>query len=375
MRIAIFSEVYWPMVSGVGLTLRRLAEALTRRGHAVQVHSATYHVPPGATPPPELHPSPSLPLFLYPDVQWAFPRLGPIVGDLERFRPDLVHVATEFAMGLAGVRAASALGVPVIASAHTDYEQYARRYGMQWALDPGWSYLRWFYAQARTVLCPTGMYARHLAARGVANTAIWSRGVDRLRFHPRFRSADWRARFGSGPIVLWVSRLAREKNLHLLLEAWDRLGAGRGDARLVLVGGGPLEAEVRRRRLPGVHLLGVLEDEALTQAYASADLFVFPSGTETFGNVLLEAMASGLPCLAVRAGGVMEFARHGESAWLVEPDSVEALVSGLERLLLDASLRAALAEGALGVASGRDWARIHDGLLAEYGKATTAAAA
>lgn len=372
MRVAIFSEVYWPMVSGVGLTLHRLARALHARGHAVRVYSATYPAPAGSALPRELHCSPSLPLFLYPDVQWAFPRHARIEADLARFRPDVVHVATEFAMGLAGVRTAQALGVPVVASAHTDYERYVARYRVDWALEAGWRYLRWFYAHARTVLCPSRTYARHLNARGVPHTGLWSRGVDRRRFSPRHRSAAWRTGLGQGPVVLWVSRLAREKNLGLLLDAWERLGPRRGDARLVLVGRGPLEAEVRRRRVPGVHLRGLLEGDALAEAYASADLFAFPSSTETFGNVLLEAMASGLPCLAAAAGGVTEFARHGTNAWLVAPDDAGALTDGLLRLLGDVPLRDRLARGALRTAAARDWDAIHDGLVAEYARATAA---
>lgn len=369
MRIALFSEVYWPMVSGVGVTLLRLVEALQDRGHDVRVYSASYALPPGTADRPEVHRSPSVPFFVYPDVQWAFPRSRAIVEDLAAFRPDVVHVATEFAMGVAGVKAARRLGVPLVASAHTDYDRYAARYGFDWLLGSGWRYLRWFYGQANRVLCPSEVYEQHLRARGIERTCLWTRGVDTDVFHPRFRSPRWRREVGAGPndlVVTYVGRLAREKNLDLLLDAWMALDAGGRSARLVLVGRGPLEEEIRRRRLRGIHVTGQLTGQALSTAYASADLFVFPSTTETFGNVLLEAMASGLPSLVAAAGGVLDFAEHGENAWLVAPEDGRALADGLDRLLRDHALRYRLRQGALQTAAARRWDVIYDELIAEY---------
>jgi len=372
MRIALFSEVYWPMVSGVGVTLDRLKEGLESRGHTLRVYTATYPLPPGATDRQEVHRSPSIPLFLYPDVQWAFPRQREITADLALFRPDVVHVATEFALGLAGVKAAGQLGIPVIASAHTDYQKYARRYGVGFVLRMGWMYLRWFYRHADQVLVPSRVYERALNGRGVTHTGLWTRGVDPAHFHPRFRSAEWRARFGVGPedlLVTYIGRLAREKDLMRLIAGWQALRERRGNAQLVLVGRGPLEEELRVAALPGVHVTGLLSGRELSEAYASADLFVFPSSTETFGNSLLEAMASGLPSLAVNAGGVVEFAEHDVNAWLARPHDTAALTEGLDRLMHDPVLRARLAAGARATAEGRPWDRIHDRLIEDYRRA------
>jgi phosphatidylinositol alpha 1,6-mannosyltransferase len=375
VRIALFSEVYWPMVSGVGVTLLRLTDALQARGHAVRVYSATYALPEGVPDRAEVHRSPSVPFFLYPDVQWAFPRLREVVEDLEAFQPDIVHVATEFSLGIAGLKAARQLELPLIASAHTDYDQYAARYGVPWALRAGWHYLRWFYGQAHRVLCPSRIYEQAVHRHGVTHTGIWSRGVDPAVFSAAWRSDAYRASFGVGPddlLVTYIGRIAREKNLGLLLEAWETLAVERGAGKLVLVGRGPLEDEIRRREIPGVHVTGLLQGPALSAAYASADVFTFPSTTETFGNSLLEAMGSGLPSLVAAAGGVLEFAEHGCNAWLVEPDSTPAIVAGLRRLLTDAALRRQLGAGALATARARDWGGVYDQLLEDYQSAIDA---
>jgi phosphatidylinositol alpha 1,6-mannosyltransferase len=369
VRIALFSEVYWPMVSGVGVTLLRLTQALEQRGHQVRVYTASYALPKGQRDRAEVHRSPSVPLFLYPDVQWAFPRLRDVIDDAARFRPDVVHVATEFALGLAGLKAARQLRLPLVASAHTDYDKYAARYGVDWALRVGWHYLRWFYGQAHRVLCPSRIYEEHLHSRGVTHTGVWSRGVDPAHFHPRFRSEVYRQALGLGPndlLVTYIGRIAKEKNLVQLLAAWEALSSERGSAQLALVGRGPLEEEIRRREIPGVHILGLMHDRDLSEAYASADIFVFPSATETFGNSLLEAMGSGLPSLAASAGGVLEFAQHGRNAWLVSPNSAAALTLGLRRLMQDVGLRAGLAEGALQTARERGWDQVYDRLLMDY---------
>lgn len=368
MRIALFSEVYWPMVSGVGVTLERMIGGLRARGHELRVYTAEYPLPAGATERSYVHRSPSVPFFLYPDVRWAFPNQKEIVADLTRFQPDVVHVATEFAMGLVGLKAARQLDLPLIASAHTDYGKYAARYGVRWALGMGFMYARWFYGQAGKVLVPSRIFQETLAKQGVTHTGLWTRGVDPVHFHPRFRSDEYRARFGVGPddlLVSYVGRLAREKDIMRLVKAWEALKPVRGNAQLVLTGQGPLEETLRRRPVPGVHLTGLSSGDDLSQAYASADLFVFPSATETFGNSLLEAMASGLPSLAVSAGGVMEFA-NAENALLVKPQNTAALTEGLKRLLLDADLRRRLAAGGLRTAAERDWSTINDQLLADY---------
>ena len=296
-----------------------------------------------------------------------------VVDDLARFRPDVVHVATEFSLGIAGVKAARQLGLPLIASAHTDYDQYAARYGVPWALRAGWHYLRWFYGQAHKVLCPSRIYEQHLHSRGVLHTGT----LEPRAWIPTGSIPGSGARSiahvsGSDPATCWSPTSAGSpgrRTSSCCSDAWETLAPVRGAAQLVLVGRGPLEDEIRRREIAGVHVTGLLQGHELSAAYASADLFTFPSPTETFGNSLLEAMGSGLPSLVAASGGVLEFSEHGDNAWLVAPDSVEAIEDGLERLLTDAALRRRLSEGALRTARERDWDQVYDRLVADYADA------
>lgn len=376
MRIAIFSEVYWPMISGVAQTLDRTVQALMGRGHSVRVYSARYALPAGVTDRPEAHRSPARPFALSPEVEWARPRQAEITADLAAFGPDVVHLATEFPMGRAGLKAARRLRVPIVASAHTDYESYAARYGFGWAVAPGWIYLRRFYRHAEVVLAPSRAYQEQLQRRGVRHTGVWSRGIDTDRFHPRHRSEAYRQSLGIAPgdlLVAYVGRLAPEKGVDRLLDAWTALSTRHPHAHLAFTGSGALEQAIAERGLPRTHLTGVRRGADLATAYASADVFVLPSTTETFGNVLLEAMASGTASIAMAAGGVLDYGRNGDNVRLVSPEA--SLLPALDELLIDERARRHLAAGGRATAETRTWAAVDDELVRQYRGATTRGAA
>ena len=370
LRIAYFSEVYWPKASGVALTVQRTTKAMQARGHKTRVYAPWGELPPGSPDIEGVHRSPGLPLVWDASIHWAFPRRREVLADLAEFRPHIVHLVTEWPMGRTGAWAGRRLGVPMIASAHTDYERYSRIYKAPMTVKPGWAMLRRFYSQAAKVLCPSIPYERHLNSRGVVHTGIWARGVDPADFSPRFRTDEFRRTVGAGPddlIVTHVGRLAPEKDLNVLADAWERLGRkGRRGAKLVIVGSGLVEDDIRARGLPDSHMTGLLLDQALSEAYASGDIFAFPSSTETFGNCLLEAMSSGLAPIVVGEGGVLDYARDGQNALIVPAHDPAAFAEALSKLLTDHKLRARIRQGALDTAAASGWDSVFDGLLADY---------
>lgn len=367
MRLALFSETYPPQMNGVSRTLERLVAEVRARGGEVRVFTAD---DPQAAHVDHVERWASIPFWAYPQLRLAAPRVRAAVQALRDWRPTLVHVATEFGVGLGGRGAARRLALPLVSSYHTNFLAYAQFYNLGVFEQVGWNYFRWFHAAARRTFVPTVAMRDDLAARGFGHLDVWGRGVDGARFDPRHRSAEWRAAHGIGEgdtCVLYVGRIAKEKGLGHALDAMRRLH-GRPEAatlRFVLVGDGPYEAELRAAAPPGTVFTGRLEGQALATAYASGDVFLFPSVTDTFGNVLLEAMASGLVVVAADAGNTREIAGEGRGV-IVRPDDGAAIADALVALAADPGATRRLADTARAWALERTWPRIWDGLFAAY---------
>lgn len=366
MKIVLFSDTYLPEVNGVARTLGRLVAHTAERGH--QIGLVTPRV--SAEPAPHTvfhHQLFGVPVPVYPELKLARPLDGPGRRLLEEFRPDLVHVATESTVGASGARWALRNGIPLATSFHTNFADYLAGYGLGWARGWVWNHLRGFHDRAGMTFCPSRATLDTLRDHGFHDRLrIWSRGVDSRQYHPGRRKESVRQRLAPGAdrILLYVGRLAPEKRVHLLVEAFREIRRLEGDrVSLVLVGDGPAAAELRRTAGPGVRFTGYLKGDDLAEAYAAADIFVFPSDTETFGNVVTEAMASGLPVVAPARGGVMETVRPGETGILVPPRTASRLAEATLSLLRDDSLRARLGAGARSEAEGRSWSTIMDGLL------------
>jgi len=367
MRIAIVSEVFLPKIDGITNRLAHTTAALVADGHEVLVFA----------PEPALaeHAGarvvrvPSLPFPPYPGLRAGLPDPR-IALELRRFRPQVLHAVGPTCLGIWGILAARALRIPVVASYHTDLPAYLPEHGLGWAAPAIWPLLRRVHNAARVNLCPSRHTQRELRAHGIENVDIWRGGVDTELFHPSKRSLKMRFRLSGGrldrPVVLYVGRLSPEKNLDVLSGIADAVPG----ARLALVGDGPARAKLERDlRGSAAQFLGFLRGEELAAAFASADVFVMPSTTETLGFVVLEAMSSGLPVVAARAGGIPDLIEDGENGSLYDPAEPLAAAKAVAELLAHPGRRLDLAERARQAALRSSWAHETHKLVDAYRKA------
>jgi glycosyltransferase involved in cell wall biosynthesis len=303
---------------------------------------------------------PGVPIPRYAQLRMGLPSGGALLRAWRARRPDLVHVATEGPLGWSALGAARKLGVPVASDFHTNFHAYSRHYGVAWLARPVATILRRFHNRCDCTMVPTDEMAEDLARLGFERLRVVGRGVNARIFSPERRRRELRAQWGADDdtlVALCVSRFAPEKNFPLVLEAHAAMRRVNPACKLVLVGDGPLLAELRRAHTGSV-IAGRLVNGELSAHYASADVFLFPSVTETFGNVTLEAMASGLAVVAYRYAAARQHLQHGRSALLAETGDRAAFIAHAERLARSPDLVRALGRAARAAAEPISWERI-----------------
>lgn len=337
LHIALISETFPPEINGVANTLGRLCAGLRARGHRLQLVRPRQNQDKGRHSDSDLLLTRGWPLPGYPGLQWGQASTQKLLHRWRRDRPDVLYIATEGPLGFSALSCARKLGIPVVSGFHTNFQQYSGHYGFGLLSRLLTHYLRWFHNHSQLTLVPSTSQRMELMRRGFERLELLSRGVDSQLFHPAKRSSELRAAWGleEGDIaVLHVGRLAAEKNLTLLGDAFHALQAAYPQRRmkLVLVGDGPLRASLQQQ-WPHASFCGMQSGEALAAHYASGDLFIFPSLSETFGNVVLEAQASGLGVVAYDQAAAAQHISHGHNGVLAIPGDEQGFCQAATWLL------------------------------------------
>jgi glycosyltransferase involved in cell wall biosynthesis len=359
MRVAMVTETYPPEINGVAMTMSRIVSGLQARGHTVQLIRPRQHSGdcPAEQPLFEEVLQRGMPIPRYDALKLGLPAKQALLRLWAKLRPDIVHVVTEGPLGWSALAAASKLKLPVTTDFHTNFHSYSTHYGVGWLKTPITAYLRKFHNKALSTLVPTESLRRELAVLGFRNLEVVARGVDTALFNPHRRSAALRQEWGmkaGDPVALSVGRLAPEKNLPLVLRAYQLMRELQPRLRLVLVGDGPERARLAREN-PDVIFAGMRIGEDLAAHYASADIFLFPSMTETYGNVTVEAMASGLAVVAYDYAAAQQHIRHGENGVLVPFGAADDYVQAAAALANDVVRARALGAQARVTTEKLDW--------------------
>ena len=365
-RIAFFTDTFLPKRDGIVTVLCLLLDHLQARGIATAVVAPRLRSSAESYGSTHVIRVRGLPFPPYPELTLG-PPTPATFRQLRAFAPDLVHLIHPAWLGGFGLAWAKRHRLSTLASFHLDLAQLSRRYRLGLFAPAIAAYTHRVFRAADFALAPSAAILGQLRAAGISRSGIWRRGVDAQRFHPRFASPAMRARLSDGhpdaPLLLYVGRLSAEKQLHLIRPALEHIPS----ARLALVGDGPARAALAKVFAgTGTHFAGTLSGEPLSQAYASADVFVFPSALETFGLVVTEAMAAGTPAVAARVGGVPEVIREGVNGYSFVPGDVVGMVAGLKETLASRERLAALSEAARAYALTQSWGAANDELIGRY---------
>ncbi|WP_040948942.1 glycosyltransferase family 4 protein [Gorillibacterium massiliense] len=382
-RLALFTDTYAPDVNGAAKTLERWIVYLRSKGIPCMVFAPSSEGgKAGVLTSAADERIASVPFFLYPEVRLAIPQIVGVEQKLLDFKPSVIHVATPFGAGISGRHLALKHGIPLVASHHTHFSRYLQFYKLQWMSKILWKYLYWFHRQARRIYVPSRSVLEECQKDGWAGLEIWSRGIDGNLFHPHVDRASVLSDAGISQdqfIVLYAGRLAQEKQPELAIEAMNRFVRLSGaKAKLVVAGDGPLLPALKDLALrtnTSVHFIGALPQIQLQKWMAASDVLLFSSPTETFGNIVLEAMACGLPIIAADAGAVPDTVIDGMNGLLCSPGSSSSFADALCRMYEDSLLRAKLAAAGLSEAGTRSWDEVFARLLASMEEAASGQAA
>lgn len=362
MRITLVTETYVPEINGVAKTLARLVQELESRGHQIHIVRPRQKNEPEHFSQPNLTHTRGATIPGYTGLQFGFPETNKLLRLWKSETPHAIYVATEGPLGWSAVRTANKLNIPVLSGFHTNFHAYSKHYRLGWLEPAIFSYLRNFHNKTACTLAPSPALVEQLKTRGIKNVGLFSRGIDTDIYHPKHRSIALRKSWQAEEhdiVALYVGRIAAEKNIDLVIETWHQMQRSNSRIRLVMVGDGPQLARLKKQHT-NVIFCGAKTGLELSQHFASADVFLFGSETETFGNVIFEAMASRLAVLGFDYAAAKMHIRNQHNGMVVEPGNRQQFIEAACAMTANRHLMDSLRHEARISAEKNDWKNIID---------------
>ena len=366
MKIAIFTDTYSPQINGVVKSLNKLLEYLDENNIDYRVFAPRFD---GTHSTAKVRRFLSYKIIFYPQCRFTVPNYFKICKELDDFKPDIIHVLTEFTVGLCGFRYAKTRNIPVVSSYETNIPQYMQYYHLKFLEERTWKFFKWFHSSSKKCYCPSKATLKLLKSKGLINVAVWDRGIEIEKFSPVMRDYDLRKKLNidNKVVFIYVGRISPEKDLHLMINVAKKLNEKYEDKiHFLMVGDGPSLKELKNIAPNNMTFTGFLGGLELSKIYASADIFMFTSTTETLGLVILEAMASGLPVISCNSGGVTDNLVDGYNCISCREKVQDDFYNAAQTLILNNTLRAQLSENARNYAINKDWGNAFEKLVKDY---------
>ena len=368
MKVAYFCDTFAPQINGVSTTLEKLHNYA--ESNDIQTIFLVPNYPDASISNHNVYRFFSIPLFFYKECRIVIPPIFKAERILAGFKPDIIHAYSEFGISLAAIRYAKRHNIPIVSSYTSNFNTYLRYYNMDIISPYLENYLNWFHNSCKLTFCPSETTKEYLFNKNIKRVEIMRRGVDSSRFNPSFWNASFRKKVGADDdsvIFTYVGRVSPEKDLDILASSIHNIKSKYGNkAVFVIVGGGPSLDILKQELGEKVYFTGFLKGQSLSEAYASSDVFVFPSTSETFGNVVLEAMCSGLPAIVPNSGGVSEIVTNDFDGFVVNPKDTSAFSAAIEKFIQVPQLITAMRKNALDTAHNSTWDNVFGKLFNQY---------
>lgn len=365
MRVALYAGMFKKNQDGATKTLYELVDSMLQKNIEVGVWAFT--ITAQKREGLDLFEIPSVPLPFYPEYKLSLPS-AELKRQIDEFAPDVMHITVPDMVGIALMRYARKQGIPVLTSYHTDFPSYLKSYKLGFLYHPAWRFFKWFYNKSRLVMAPTKEMIEKLTGYGIRNVKLWNRGIHLNHFSTKKRSNGLRRKWGAmnKKVILFCGRFVWYKDLRTFIDIYHLFKSNRNaNVTFVLAGDGPI-AEELKTAMPDAYFTGYLEVDQLAEVYASADLLLFPSTTETFGNVVLEALSSGIPAVVSDEGGCKEIVNHANAGLVAKAKNAPDFYHQCKRILEDSSLYRRCRTNGLEYARQQDWSEINNRVIREY---------